>query len=195
VIRPARGRLTIRCWKFPAVPGLPEDFPRIPGGSTVHVQDHFEMEGSSWVEVSGKEADDCWIPFDSLAPAAFGPMAPEDEAGATTSFRREADLPRQELGSEAAKALIEAGLLETIDETGEVIGIVLSADPLDPPSLGALLRSYRDDDSSLAWEIEELLEQLHEAAPQQPELREFLRRRAETGPEKDEDDAPDDAED
>jgi HEAT repeat protein len=164
---------TIRCWEFPGVAGLPEDFPRIPAGAPVYLQDHFEMEGASWVEVSGPEADDCWIPFAALVPAPAEPEPPDSDDDAA-AFRREADIARGELRSKAAEVLWEAGILEVVDETEQVVGIVLSIDPLDRRAVRALALSYRDDDSDLDWEISELLDEMLEAAPSQPDLRTFF---------------------
>ncbi len=170
-IRPAGDLKTIRCWQFPEVAGPPGDFPRIPEGAKVTVQDHFEIGGRSWVEVWGEEAEGCWVPLDVLAPDDS--QGPEEESSMEV-FRREADVARRDLRSGAAQALWEARILEVVDETEEVVGIVLSLDPLDRRALRTLKDSYRDDDSDLDYEISELLDELLDAASERPELRSVL---------------------
>jgi len=172
-VLPPSGFLTIRCWEYPGVPGDPEDFPRLPAGSKVWINDHFEMGDESWVEVDGEDADECWVPmrFVQLVPEQEGAPPAEE----MSPFRREFDLSIEELHGEAATALREAELLESIDPAEEVIGVALTLHPEDVEALPVLVAAYRDDGSLLDNEVAGLLNALHDALPGQPDLREFFR--------------------
>lgn len=160
VIVPPDGRLTIRCWEFPGVAGDPEDFERIPGGIWAHVEDHFEGEDDSWVQIESSE--DCWVPRRLLEPRSG-----EDDPGepAETPGRKEFDLQEDELLSETASRLMDAGLLKVIEPGEAIVGVSLEVEPGDEEGLALLQRSCGNDDSLLDWEIEKLLKALRRTCP------------------------------
>ncbi|MCI0408583.1 MAG: HEAT repeat domain-containing protein, partial [Acidobacteria bacterium] len=174
LIEPPEGFQTIRCWGFPAVPGDPEDFSRIPAGSEVWIGDHLELGPASWVQVTGDDAYDCWVPRDLLKPAAEG--LAEGSGAPTDPYRLEFDVSFEEFEGDAARALRDAGLMTRIEPGDEVVGVALALHPDEPEHIPALLSGYRDDGSPLDDQVAELLSALSEALPDRPDLLEFFKK-------------------
>jgi HEAT repeat protein len=173
LVEPPEGLQTIRCWEFPFVPGDPEDFPRIPAGTEVWIQDHFERGGESWVQVPG-DFEECWVRRNELEPAVS--QASKGSRTPVDRFRVEIDISFEEFESAPTRALRDAGLLKVIEPGDLVVGVVLSLHPDEPKTIPQLLDSYRDDNSLLDDAVLELLNALSKALPDRPDLIDFFRK-------------------
>lgn len=175
-VAPPPGLLSIRCWRYPGVAGDPEDFPRLPAGTPVRIDDHFELRGESWVGVSSQDLDDCWVPMRFIEhPPAQAPGAGEED---TMLIRREFDIPASEAESDVARGLMDAGLLEVIEPGDEVIGVAITVDPENFDMVLLLARSCSLDETALDDEIGEIVQKLAPLYPEHPALDRFRRRPA-----------------
>ncbi|HEU4400870.1 MAG TPA: HEAT repeat domain-containing protein, partial [Candidatus Polarisedimenticolia bacterium] len=154
VVAPPPGAHSIRCWERPGVAGDPEDYPRLPAGQAAHVTDYFEKDDDLWVEVEGRGLDDCWV-LPQLLWKKAAADAPEEDRDAL--LRREFDLRTAELDSEAARQLLDRGLIEVIDPSAEVAGVALTVDPADARQVALLAQAYRSGETGLDKEILKLI--------------------------------------
>jgi HEAT repeat protein len=159
------GRLgSIRCWEAPDIAGDPEIDERIPAGTTVSIEDHFERPGVSWVEVNGTDAAWCWVPLDFLAP---GPGTPATPPRPGSALRHEADIASGEVDRLPVLAAIEAGLIEVIepDDTGAgVTGVAIIIDPADARRLALLKSILGCRQPTLSEAVSWMLDALDDAA-------------------------------
>jgi hypothetical protein len=130
--------LSVRCWESPDVPGDPARFRRLPAGTEVQVEDHFERERESWVRI---DEHDCWVPLRVIESRAVPRASNEGRKETSMIIRREIDLPAGEVESDLARGLMDAGLLEIIEPGDEVIGVALTLDPADFDRVLLLARS------------------------------------------------------
>jgi len=78
----------------------------------------------------------------------------------TMVIRREFDLPAQEVESDVAQGLIDAGLLEVIEPGDEVIGVAVTVDPADFDRVLLLARSCGLNETMLDGELYEIVADL-----------------------------------
>jgi HEAT repeat protein len=171
VLTPPPSTLTLRCWNAPDVPGDPREFPRLPGGSEVGILDHFEHGETSWVQIETRE---CWVPgsfTDTSHPAS--PFSGKKETSMT--IRREFDLPADEVESDVAQGLMDAGLLEVIEPGDEVMGVAVIIDPEDFDQVFLLARSCGLDETMLDGEIYDIVSDLAPLHSGHPALERFRR--------------------
>lgn len=172
---------SIRCWEYPGVAGDPEDFPRLPAGTPVRIEDHFELGRESWAGVSNEDMDDCWVPMRFIEHPRALPAGEED----TMLIRREFDVPASEAESDIARGLMDAGLLEVIEPGDDVIGVAITVDPGDFDLVLLLAKSCGLEETLLDDQIDELLEELAPLYPEHPVLDRFRRKPAVAPPETD----------
>lgn len=172
---------SIRCWEYPGVAGDPEDFPRLPAGTPVRIEDHFELGRESWAGVSNEDMDDCWVPMRFIEHPRALSAGEED----TMLIRREFDVPASEAESDIARGLMDAGLLEVIEPGDDVIGVAITVDPGDFDLVLLLAKSCGLEETLLDDQIDELLEELAPLYPEHPVLDRFRRKPAVAPPETD----------
>lgn len=170
-LAPPPAMLTVRCWEYPDVPGDPRKFPRLPAGKEGAIVDHFERDEESWVQV---DAGDCWVPERFTGPRV-APMTPGEKEEESMFIRREFDLPAEELESDVAQGLMDAGLLEVIEPGDEVIGVAMSIDPEDFDRVLLLSRSCGLNETMLDGEIYDLVADLAPLYRGHPVLDRFRR--------------------
>jgi hypothetical protein len=165
--------LSIRCWECPGGSGDPENFKRVPTGTPVEVDDHFELHGESWVAITTDESQHCWVPLRFIeSPAAVrSPEAVDKEE--TMLIRREFDLPAGEVESDMAQGLMDAGLLEVIEPGDEVMGVAVTIDPEDFDRVLLLARSCGLNETMLDGEIYDLVSDLAPLYSGHPALERF----------------------
>ena len=183
VVTPPPWMRSIRCWRCPGVSGDPEDFPRLPAGITVRIDDHFELGGESWVGVSGESVDDCWVPMRFIEHPREQPAEAGEED--TMLIRREFDVPASEAESDIARGLMDAGLLEVIEPGDDVIGVAITVDPGDFDMVFLLARSCGLEETLLDDQIDEIVQQLAPLYPEHPALDRFRRAKVAEPPETD----------
>ena len=155
VIAPPPSMLTVRCWEYPDVAGDPQTFVRLAAEGMVKVTDHFETERESWVQI---DRSCCWIPARFIGePRATRESEESSEQEETVVIRREFDLPADEVESDVARGLMEAGLLEVIEPGDEVTGVALRLDPEDFDRILLLARSCGLNETMLDGEIYQLV--------------------------------------
>ncbi len=157
VIAPPPAMLTVRRWKYPEVPGDPEEFFRLPAGKEVEITDHFERPDQSWASLA---ECDCWVPSRFLESAAAARLSKDVDKETSMFIRREFDLPAGEVESDVAQGLIDAGLMEVIEPGDEVIGVAISIDPQDFDRVLLLARSCGLNETLLDGEIYDLVSNL-----------------------------------
>ena len=154
-VAPPAPRVTIRCWDGPQRPGDPEEQLRIPAGTLVLIQDHFDDRGAPWVQVEGPSIDSCWVPLDQLRQGP-GPGAPSLRHG--PCILHEFDIGQDELDSPRARRLSEAGLLSVFEPGDEVAGVALEVEMSDEEMgfVRAQLSEEEDTvlDSALQWVLD-----------------------------------------
>jgi len=169
-IVPPPAMLTVRCWRYPDVPGDPRNFPRLRAGQEVTIEDHFEREHESWVRIDDQE---CWIPARFIEQPTGSPAAGDKEK--SMLIRREFDIPAGEAESDVAQGLIDAGLLEVIEPGDEVVGVAITLDPGDFDQVLLLARSCGLNRTLLDAEIDALVRKLARLYPERPVLDRFRR--------------------
>lgn len=171
VLTPPPSTLTVRCWKEPDVPGDPRRYRRLPAGTEAGILDHFERREASWVQI---DAPNCWIPatFSGTARSASPPSGAKET---TMAIRREFDLPADEVESDVAQGLMDAGLLEVIEPGDEVIGVALILDPEDFDQVFLLARSCGLNETLLDAEIYGIVSDLAPLHGGHPALERFRR--------------------
>jgi hypothetical protein len=183
VVSPLPWLHSIRCWRYPGVNGDPEDFPRLPAGIPVRIDDHFELGGESWVGVSGVDTEHCWVPMRFIEHPRALPTGASEEG--IMLIRREFDLPANEAESDLARGLMDAGLLEVIDPGDEVIGVAITVDPEDFDMVLLLAKSCGLEETLLDDQIDAIVGDLALLYPEHPSLDRFRRTPAEESPETD----------
>ena len=118
---PSRGMTSARCYEYPRGIGDPGTHPRIPRGSVLTVYDHFELEEGSWVLARGPETQPCWLPVSQIVPAAQEAPVKVEEGVLEWDF----DMPVEELQQPAFLELSQAGLVQSFDHEGELVGVSL----------------------------------------------------------------------
>jgi HEAT repeat protein len=163
---------SIRCWRYPGIAWDPGT-PRLPAGTPVRIEDHFELGRESWVGVSTRDMDDCWVPmrFIEHPPAQPAEAGQED----TMLIRREFDVPASEAESDIARGLMDAGLLEVIEPGDDVIGVAITVDPGDFDMVFLLAKSCGLEETLLDDQIDEIVQQLAPLHPEHPALDRFRR--------------------
>ena len=90
-------------------------------------------------------------------------------------IRREFDLPATEVESDVSQGLMDAGLLEVIEEGDEVIGVAITLDPTDFDQVLLLARSCGLNETMLDGEIYEIVADLAPLYRGHPALDRFRR--------------------
>jgi len=160
VIVPPPGLQTLRCWQYPGVAGDPEEFPRLPAGTPMAIEGHFELDGESWAAIETDGPDQCWVPLRFIESPAATHTSIEVDKEETMLIRREFDLPAEEVESDVAQGLMDAGLLEVIEPGDEVIGVAMTVDPQDLDRVLLLARSCGLNETMLDGEIYDLVSSL-----------------------------------
>jgi len=171
VLTPPPSALTIRCWMAPGVPGDPRNFPRLPAGVEAGVLDHFERGEESWVQI---QAGRCWVPA-SFTDASQSPPPLPGKKETSMTIRREFDLPADEVESDVAQGLMDAGLLEVIEPGDEVMGVAVTVDPKDFDQVFLLARSCGLNETMLDAEIYDIVSDLAPLHDGHPALERFRR--------------------
>jgi len=171
VLTPPPSALTIRCWMAPGVPGEPRNFPRLPAGVEAGVLDHFERGEASWVQM---ETGRCWVPA-IFTDASHSPPPLSGKKETSMTIRREFDLPADEVESDVAQGLMDAGLLEVIEPGDEVMGVAVTVDPKDFDQVFLLARSCGLNETMLDAEIYDMVSDLAPLHGGHPALERFRR--------------------
>src|SRR5437773_681273 len=166
------GTLTLRCWEFPDVAGDPAKFRRLPAGKETRVKDHFERDHESWARI---DENDCWVPLRFIESPGRAPASQDAKKERIMVIRREFDLPVNEVESDVAQGLMDAGLLEVIEPGDEVIGVAITIDPADFDRVLLLARSCGLNETILDGEIYEIVADLAPLYRGHPVLDRFRR--------------------
>lgn len=172
VLTPPPSTLTLRCWKAPGVPGDPRKFPRLPAGGEAGILDHFERGEVSWVQI---ETGDCWVPGSFTDTSHSPPPLSGKKKETSMTIRREFDLPADEVESDVAQGLMDAGLLEVIEPGDEVMGVAVTVDPNDFDQVFLLARSCGLNETMLDAEIYDIVSDLAPLHGGHPALERFRR--------------------
>jgi HEAT repeat protein len=133
---PPPGMTSSRCFEYPGVPGDLRVFFRVPRGSLLFVEDHFEGHHGPWALVRGFTTPrPCWLLASQVVPAKAEPP-PEDEAGI---LQRDFDVPDGDALDPLIAGMGQAGMIKVIDRTDGMIAYALRV-PMDSPKAEPLLR-------------------------------------------------------
>lgn len=91
------------------------------------------------------------------------------------TIRREFDLPADEVESDVAQGLMDAGLLEVIEPGDEVMGVAVTVDPNDFDQVFLLARSCGLNETMLDAEIYDMVSDLAPLHGGHPALERFRR--------------------
>jgi len=172
LLAPPPGMLTLRCWEFPDVAGDPAKFSRLPAGTETEVKDHFERDNESWARI---DENDCWVPLRYIDSPGRAPASQDAKKERIMVIRREFDLPVNDVESDVAQGLMDAGLLEVIEPGDEVIGVAITIDPADFDRVLLLARSCGLNETILDGEIYEIVADLAPLYRGHPVLDRFRR--------------------
>ena len=165
-VLPPPGSISVRCYEAPGVAGDPAIYVRLPGRTLVRVGDRFEREDDTWLRLEGGFSPYCWVPRSLVEEPEEG--APAADAGGPGLIRLELDLPAAALGSDAARGLLAAGILETFDPEGEIVGAALVVDPDARDDLVLLIESRAGVDVLLAARLDALRKRAGDRWPDDP---------------------------
>jgi HEAT repeat protein len=154
------GFRSIRCSDGPAFAGSSWLEKRIPDGTLLTVDDRFDRDGKTWGYADWDDGI-CWVPMDLLGRGAATRANPPD------SLNPEIDVPAGALASKTAKRLVGSGVLEVLDQEGDVAGVAFHLE-LQGPTLVSLLEAIRDDARrAVADDMDDVVEEA--AAPRDDE--------------------------
>ena len=91
------------------------------------------------------------------------------------TIRREFDLPTDEVESDVAQGLMDAGLLEVIEPGDEVTGVAVTIDPEDFDQVFLLARSCGLNETMLDGELYDIVTDLAPLHSGHPALERFRR--------------------
>ena len=173
-IVPSPGLRSVRCHRYPGVPGDPHEFQRIPSSSLVFVRNHFEAPDGAWVDVDGfTTPQHCWVSATHIISTEVAGRMPEIQG----DLYREFDIPDGETRSAVFHRLEHSGVLRVIEEGLSVIGVALRVVPADKVDVSLLRQAIASKEPILSREVISMLlesESGRELPSMQPLLREFF---------------------
>jgi len=147
---PPSGRSSSRCFIYPGVTGDPAILWRVPRGSLLSVDDHFEGPERAWVRVDGSMTPNpCWLPASDVVPTPEeGP--PKEEEGI---LRRDFDAPAAEEWNPLFVEMTQGGMVEIIEPGEEIIGVTVRLQMGNLKDETFLARAVRSSEGLLALNI------------------------------------------
>jgi hypothetical protein len=119
---PPQGMGSTRCFLHPGFEGDPRDQSRVPRGTLLLVEDHFEGRDGPWVDVSGLSTPRrCWVPAARVVKP-WGEAPPKEKDGI---LEHDFDLAADDLEDPYFIALKEAGMARIIEPGEGSVGVSL----------------------------------------------------------------------